>query len=257
MNDPGPIPDRDAEHRSSDVNARDVFATTHWSVVLNAARNDTTTAREALATLCQTYWRPLYIYARHRGYSAPDAEDLVQGFFERFLAKNRLEGVTSGKGRFRAFLLASLKNFLATEWERAQRQKRGGQFTHFSLDWMLAEDRYLQGEANDLSPDRAYDREWALTLLDRVLHRLRDECAAEGKSDRFDRLKPFLTASSEEISYREIAEQLAVEEGAARVAVHRLRKRYRVLVRETIAETLSTSEQVNDEMASLFAALRG
>lgn len=236
---------------------RDVFVTTHWSVVLAAARSDTTRAQEALATLCQTYWRPLYAYARRHTPSSEDAEDIVQGFFAFFLEKNRLGGLSSEQGRFRAFLLASLKNYLANERNRVHRQKRGGHATHLSLDWQDAEHHYQLDPADHLTPDRIYDREWALTLLDRVFQRLRAECAAEGKADQFERLKGHLTLDRTEIPYAEAAREIGLEEGAVRVMVHRLRKRYRNLVREEVGQTLATPGQVEEEMQALFMALRG
>ena len=246
----------DDESRSSPAGeARDVFVSTQWSVVLTAARSDTTRAQEALAALCQTYWRPLYIYARGRGCSRENAEDLVQGFFAHFLQKNRLGGLNREQGRFRAFLLASLKHFMANEWDRAHRLKRGGHATHLSLDWPEAESRCQVEEAGALNPDRAYDREWALTLLDVVFGGLRDECIAEGKAESFHQLKGYLSVGKSEIPYAEVARRLNQDIGAVRVAVHRLRRRYRKLVRQEIARTLSSPEQVDEEMRSLFAAL--
>jgi RNA polymerase sigma factor (sigma-70 family) len=234
-----------------------VFLTTRWSVVLTAARSDTPHARAALATLCQTYWQPLYAYVRRHSRSKEDAEDLVQGFFAQFLAGNKLEGLSSEQGHFRAFLLASLKHFMANEWDRAHRQKRGGHATHFSLDWQHAENRYQLDPADHLSPDRLFDREWAMALLARVLARLGEESAAEGRAEVFERLKIHLMADRDAIPYGKTARDLGMEEGAARVAVHRLRKRYRALVREEIVQTLSSPEQVDEEMRALFAALAG
>src|SRR5436190_12877409 len=170
----------------------DIFATTHWTVVIAAGRGQSGDAEAALEELCRTYWYPLYVYVRRQTATREDAEDLTQAFFARFLERNYLEKLTSQKGRFRAFLLASLKHFLANEWDRANRQKRGGGVTPLSLDWQSADARYQIDPADNLSPDKLYDRAWAVTLLERVITRLGDESAAEGKSKHFESLKPFL-----------------------------------------------------------------
>jgi len=243
------------EHPTSATTAPgDVFATTHWTVVLAAGRKSTPQADVALEELCRTYWYPLYAYVRHHGHSREDAEDLTQAFFARFLEKNYLEGLGSEKGKFRAFLLASLKHFLANEWDRASRQKRGGGVTTLSLDWQDADTRYQIDPADTLSPDKLFDRAWAVTLLERVIVRLRDECAADGRSALFDRLKPFLMVGRSDIPHAQAAAELGMAEGAVRVAVHRLRRRYRQLLREEIAQTLSDPVQVDEEMRALFSA---
>src|SRR5437773_5596073 len=169
----------------------DVFATTHWTVGLAAGRGSSRQADVALEELCRTYWYPLYVYVRRQTSTREDAEDLTQAFFARFLEKNYLEGLNSEKGRFRAFLLASLKHFLANEWDRANRQKRGSGVMLLSLDWQSADTRYQIVPADDLSPDKLYDRAWTVTLLECVINRLRDENAASGKSKLFEQLKPF------------------------------------------------------------------
>ena len=196
----------------------DIFATTRWTVVLAAGRKSTSQANVALEELCRTYWFPLYAYARRRGHSKEDAEDLTQAFFARFLEKNYLEGLRAERGRFRAFLLASLKHFLANESDRAQRQKRGGGLTPLSLDWQDADTRYQLDLADQLSPDKLYDRAWAVALLERVIVRLRDENVAEGKTELFERLKPFLMIGKRAIPYGQAASQLNLSEGAVRVA---------------------------------------
>jgi RNA polymerase sigma factor (sigma-70 family) len=234
---------------------RDVFVTTRWTVVLAAGRKSSPESDRALATLCQTYWYPLYAYVRRRGHSKEEAEDLVQGFFERFLARNYLAGLASEQGRFRAFLLASMKHFLANEWDKANRLKRGGHIGHLSLDWQDAETRYHLDPPDLASPDRLFDREWALALLARVVDRLASECAREGKAALFARARSFLALGSEAIPYNEAARELGLEEGALRVAVHRLRKRYRQLLREEIAQTLIDPAAVEEELKSLRAAL--
>lgn len=234
----------------------DYFFTTCWTVVLAAGRKSSPQSEQALAELCQAYWYPLYAYVRRRGHPREEAEDLVQAFFERFLAKNYLDGLTSERGRFRAFLLASLKHFLAKEWVKAHRQKRGGGLPHLSLDWQRAEDQYHLEPPDPRSPDHLYDREWALALLERVVVRLKAECAAAGKATLFECAKTFLTVGQAEGAYADAAVRLKLDEGAVRVAVHRLRKRYRELLREEIAQTLADPAVVEEELRSLRAALR-
>ncbi len=233
---------------------RDYFATTRWTVVLKAGSAGAPGADQALEDLCSTYWYALYAYVRRQGHSKEDAEDLVQSFFARFLAKNYLEGLSSDRGKFRAFLLASLKHFLANEWDRAGRRKRGGHATHLSLDWTQADQRYHTDPADALSPDKLYDRAWAVTLLERVLVRLRQENAAEGRLASFEALKPFLTVGKSAIPYSDVAKALHMTEEAARVAVHRLRRRYRALLRDEVAQTLSHPGQVEEEMRALLGA---
>jgi RNA polymerase sigma factor (sigma-70 family) len=236
------------------IATRDIFATTRWTVVVAAGSRSTPSADVALEELCATYWYPLYAYVRRRGYSREDSEDLTQSFFVRFLRKNYLEKLSVEHGKFRAFLIASLKHFLANEWDRSQRQKRGGGIPCLSLDWQDADARYQIDPADDLSPDKIYDRAWAVTLLERVISRLREENAKEGKAVLFDRLKPFLTVGRSDIPYAQAAVALAMAEGAVRVAVHRLRRRYRELLREEIGQTLSDPAQVEEEMRALFSA---
>ena len=241
---------------SSSANATpgDIFATTRWTVVLAAGQRHTAQANVALEELCRIYWFPLYAYVRRRGHTREDAEDLVQEFFARFLAKNYLAGLASERGRFRAFLLAALKHFLANEWDRAQTQKRGGGAAHLSLDWQTADTKFQVAAAAEPSPDQAFDREWALALLERVITRLSDECAADGKAESFARLKPFLTAAQSAMPYAQVSAELGLAEGAVRVAVHRLRRRYRELLRDEIAQTLSDPAQVEEELRALFGA---
>lgn len=233
----------------------DVFVTTRWTVVLSAGHKSSPQSDQALGDLCQTYWYPLYAYARRHGHPREDAEDLTQAFFERFLAKNYLEGLSAERGKFRAFLLAAFKHFLANEWDKAQRQKRGGGALHLSLDWQSAEDKYRLEPPDLRSPDRLYDREWTLALLERVILRLEQENAAEGKAALFQRARAFLTLGEDAIPYAQAAAELALDEGALRVAVHRLRKRYRTLLRDEIAQTLADPQQVAEELRSLQAAL--
>jgi RNA polymerase sigma-70 factor (ECF subfamily) len=239
---------------SESSRTQDVFATTHWTVVLAAGQRHTPQADAALEQLCQNYWFPLYAYVRRRGHDKADAEDLVQAFFAKFLAKNYLQGLSAERGRFRAFLLAALKHFLANAWDRSQRQKRGGGATHLSLDWQTADTKFQVAAPNEPGPDQAFDREWALALLSRVIERLQAECTAEGKGKLFEQLKVFLAAGQGETAQSDVAKALGMEEGAVRVAVHRLRKRYRQLLRDEIANTLSDPAMVDEEMRALFGA---
>lgn len=223
-------------------------------MVLAAGRCRTPQADVALEELCRSYWYPLYAYVRRQGHAKEDAEDLVQGFFARFLAKNYLDGLDAERGRFRAFLLAALKHYLANEHDRALRQKRGGGAVPLSLDWAGADTRYRIEPPDLFSPDKLFDREWALALLERVIVRLRDECAADGKARLFACLKPFLSVDQAAIPYDQPAAELGLNEGAVRVAVHRLRRRYRELLRNEIAQTLADPAQVREELQALFAA---
>jgi RNA polymerase sigma-70 factor (ECF subfamily) len=222
-------------------------------VVCDAARGGDDQAAEALGALFATYWPPLYRYVRRLGHSAPDAEDLVQGFFAGLLARDGLRLADREKGRFRAFLLGSLKYYITNEWLREHRLKRGGFAVHLSLDWQHAETGLTIGPADHRSPDLLYDREWAMALLDKVL----GDMAREEAEWDFERWKPFLSVGSERLPYAEIATQFGLTEGAARVAVHRLRKRYRQRLREEIRLTLDGEESVEEEMRALFAALAG
>jgi len=231
-----------------------VFATTHWTVVLAAGRRSTPQADVALEELCRTYWYPLYVYVRRHTATREDAEDLTQSFFAKFLEKNYLEGLRSDKGKFRAFLLAALKHFLANEWDRANRQKRGSGITLLSLDWQSADTRYQIDPADNLSPDKLYDRAWAVTLLERVVTRLRQESDSEGKGKLFEQLKPFLMLGKGAIPNAQAAAALDLTEGAVRVAVHRLRRRFRELLRQEIGQTLADPAQTEEEMRALFNA---
>jgi RNA polymerase sigma-70 factor (ECF subfamily) len=244
-----------SEHSTPATSAPgDIFATTHWTVVLAAGKRHSPQAAVALEELCRTYWFPLYAYVRRRGHTKEDAEDLTQTFFARFLEKNYLEGLSAERGRFRAFLLASLKHFLANEWDKSRRQKRGGGVTPLSLDWQTADTQFQIAATAEPSPDKAFDREWALALLAKVIERLRAECEADGREKQFAELKIFLSAGKGALSHATAAKTLGMDEGAVRVAVHRLRKRYRQLLRDEIAQTLADSADVDEEMRALFGA---
>ena len=234
--------------------AGDIFATTHWTVVLAAGRQHSPQAARALEELCRTYWFPLYAYVRRRGYAREDAEDLTQAFFTRLLEKNSFASLNAGKGKFRAFLLASVKHFLANARDKAHTLKRGGGSIPLSLDWQTADTQFQVAATGEPGPDQAFDREWAVALLARVIERLQNECAVDGKANLFEQLKLFLTAGNDEPAQGEVAQALGMEAGAVRVAIHRLRKRYRQLLRDEIAHTLTDQAMVDDEMRALFGA---
>ena len=233
-----------------------VFVTTHWSVVLTAAtHNDTTRTRDALARLCQTYWYPLYAHVRRRGYSAHDAQDLTQAFFAQLFERQSLASAIPERGRFRSFILAALNHFLANEWKKGMAQKRGGGGQNLSLDWAAAEQRFDLEPATQATPDKLFEKQWALTLLAEVLNRLEHEFQTEGKADLFAALKQTLMGVRESQPYAGLARSLGMNESAVKVAVHRLRKRYRELIRAEIANTLDHSENVEAEMRHLFQVL--
>lgn len=211
-------------------------------------------AADALEWLCAAYWFPIYAYVRRHGFSKEDAEDLTQAFFAKLLERQDFAALKQENGRFRAFLLAALKNFLANERDRAGRLKRGGNITHLSLDWQSADTRFQIADGGQVPPDAAYDREWAVALLGRVIVRLGEESAAEAKVERFEAMKPYLTMGRGEIPYASAAAELSMDESALRVAVHRLRKRYRELLKEEIAHTLSDPAMVEEELAVLLGA---
>jgi RNA polymerase sigma factor (sigma-70 family) len=244
-----------AGHSSNTPRRRSDFASTQWSVVLSAAQNDTETSRSALEKLCRTYWQPLYAFVRRSGRSKEDAEDLVQGFFASFLGRNSVAGVDPQKGRFRAYLLSCLKHYMFNEWKRDRSQKRGGEAVHLPLDWQSAANRYEAKVADDLAPDRLYDREWALTLIERVVNLLGEEFAREGRSEQFEQLKFCLVPGSRKVSHEEMGNSMNKSPEAVRKAVQRLRKRYRKLLQNEVTETLSSPEHLKEEMRALLAAL--
>ena len=234
--------------------ASDYFATTRWTIVVAAGQRSAPEADRALEDLCSVYWYPLYVYVRSQGFSKQDAEDLTQGFFARFLKRNYLEGLSAAKGKFRAFLLAALKHFMLNERDRNSRQKRGGGNLPLSLDWRNADERYQIEQATALSPDKLYDRTWAILLLEQVLQRLENESTSETNATLYTKLRPFLMVGKSEIPYSQVATELGWSEGALRVAVHRLRRRYRELLRLEISQTLADPAQVEEEMQALFHA---
>lgn len=230
------------------------FVTTHWTAVTAAGQRDTTQAREALGGLCQNYWLPLYAYARRRGYLPPDAEDLTQEFFAQLIEKRTVQAADRAKGRFRSFLLTAFKHFLAHEWEKARAEKRGGRVRFIPLPGGTAETHYAPEPASHDTPDRAFDRQWALSLLEVVLGRLRQEYAERGREPLFLGLRETLKAGAE-VRYAELATSLGMSDGAVKVAAHRMRRRYRELLREEIGRTVGSPALVEEELRDLFAAL--
>jgi DNA-directed RNA polymerase specialized sigma24 family protein len=239
------------------------FLTTRWSLVLAAggahASAADTTAHDALSVLCQTYWYPLYAYVRRRGHGADEAQDLTQAFFLRLLEKDAIGLADPDRGRFRSFLLTALKHFLANEWDRASAQKRGGGNAILPLcpDFDAAEQRYGREPADAITPERLYERRWVLTLLDTVLLDLQAQYIAAGRADLFEHLKPYLTGDAQAPPHAQTAAALRLTPGAVQVAIHRLRKRYRDLLREHIQQTVQSPDQVEDEIRDLFRALQG
>jgi RNA polymerase sigma factor (sigma-70 family) len=232
-----------------------LFATTHWSVVLTAAKEDAPEAAAALERLCRTYWYPLYVFVRRRGHSPEDAQDLTQQFFALFLHKEYFRLADRARGRFRTFLLHALEHFLINEWKRAQRAKRGGGTTPISLDVQDAEHRYARELVTTLTPDRAYEKQWAATLLEQVLSALREEYAAAGSSRVFAELADLLWGKDGSVSFAEIGNRLSMTEGAARGAMHRLRTRYREQLRREVAQTVSEPGEVDEELRYLITVV--
>ena len=228
------------------------FQTTNWSLVLAARDEPSAAGREALEALCERYWYPLYACVRGSGHDADAARDLTQDFFARLLERDFLEGVSPEAGRFRSFLLASLKHFLSHERDKRRALKRGGTSIHVSLDDGTAEDRFAREPADHLTPEQVFERRWALTVLDHALEKLKLEHAARGEHHRFERLREFLTGQEPHPSYRDIAGELGVTEEAVKAAVHRLRRRLGVVLREEIADTVARPEEIDDEVRYLL-----
>jgi RNA polymerase sigma factor (sigma-70 family) len=231
------------------------FVTTHWSVVLTAGRRDSTQAKGALEKLCRAYWYPLYAYVRRRGYSVEDAQDLTQAFFARVLERNWLARADQTKGRFRTFLLTAMERFLANEWDKVRAQKRGGGVRNIPIQLDTAETRYGVEPVDLSTPEQAFEYRWALTLLDEVVSQLEAEFGARDQAALFATLKPCLVGERASQPYAELAAKLGMEEGAVKVAVHRLRQRYRELLRAEIANTVASAAEVDEEMRHLFNVL--
>lgn len=237
--------------------AADAFATTRWSLVLAAGGGGSEASARALEQLCRTYWYPVYASIRRRNHGTEEARDLTQGFFATLLARNSLGQVTAPRGRFRWFLLAALKHFLADERDRARAQKRGGGVVPLSLDATAADAQYALEPRDEASPDRLFERRWALTVLEGALARLREEQTLAGRNALLDDLLPFVTAEGGEDTYAGIAARHETTEAAIKMTVQRLRRRLRELLHAMVAETLERPEDAADELRALVAALRG
>jgi DNA-directed RNA polymerase specialized sigma24 family protein len=233
----------------------EAFATTRWSLVRAAGLGEGSDGREALSVLCRTYWYPLYAYLRRHGHQPDEAQDLTQGFFAHLLEGQVLAVADAERGRFRFFLLQSLKNFLSTERRRQFAQKRGGGRPMWSLDFQSGEERYRLEPADPLTPERLFDRRWALTLLEQCLTELRREYESSGRGALFAALESHLEGGPEAPGYAEVGARLGLSEGAVKVAAHRLRRRYREVLREAIAETVSTPEEIDAELRDLLNVL--
>lgn len=234
----------------------DPFTTTQWSRVLEARGGEGSGARLALEELCQIYWRPLYAFVRRQGHDPEASRDLTQAYFTELLAKDFLQAVDPSAGRFRSFLLASLKNFLSHERDRARALKRGGGVQPISLDVESAESRLGGGLADRLTPEHVFELQWAWTVIERSLDRLRQAAVASGTEDRFESLQPFLTEEGTQTPYRVVASRLGMTEGAVRTAVHRLRTSFGAMLRAEIAETVADPAEVDDEIRHLLAILK-
>ena len=232
-----------------------VFTTTHWSIVLKAGQRESQQADEALEKLCRAYWYPIYIFLRRSGCTAHDAEDLTQAFFERVLEKDYLQAVDRTKGKFRSFLLAMLRHFIANHRRDARTQKRGGRVSFISLDDETVDEKHLNSSFADVSAEQSFERQWAMTLLEQVVNRLREEYQSTNKAVLFDELKICLTGDRQAGGYGEMAMRLKTTEAALKMTVSRMRQRYGALLRAEIESTVSTREEADEEMRALFAAL--
>lgn len=242
--------------RDSDAPGPRVFATTHWSVVQAAGHGDSAPAQRALETLCRAYWYPIYVYVRRKGHGPDDAQDLTQEFFAQLIAKEHLRLADREKGKFRTFLLATLDHFLAREWARAHRQKRGGQFTFLSLDEPSPEERYRLEPVDNETPGKKFAKQWALTVLQNALVALEKETISAGKGALFGEVRGVLSDEPDDGTYGRIGARLGMSEGSIRVAVHRLRRRYGELLRSEVAQTVGTASEAEDELRHLMKVLR-
>ena len=242
---------------ATDQPRRAAFPTTRITLIEAARADAGPHAHEALSILCKAYWYPIYAYVRRLGHACDEAEDLTQGFFARVLERHYLHDFDHGRGRFRSFLLAALKHFIANERDAARALKRGGGRLPLPLDELLdADRRYSLEPRNDLTPERIFTRQWALTVLARVQDHLRDEASRQGRDVQFERLKGLIVGDDPGVGYRTLAQELNTTEGALKVAVHRLRRRFRELLRAEIAQTVADPREVGDELRDLFAAIR-
>jgi len=226
-------------------------------MVLSAGEGSLPNAQAALERLCRAYWYPLYAYVRRQGRSVEEAQDLTQEFFARLLQKEYLRHTDPARGRFRTFLLTALKRFLVNDWEKGRAARRGGGQQIISWDERVTETRFLAESADQSTPEKAFEKRWALIVLEQVLERLRDEFTASGHAERFERLKVLLWGEKGSPPYAEVAAELGLTEGALKVAVHRLRQRYRELLRAEVANTVARPEDVDDELRHLIAVISG
>jgi DNA-directed RNA polymerase specialized sigma24 family protein len=231
------------------------FAKTRWSIVISAGRASSPNSRRALESLCETYWYPLYAYVRRRIPDVNEAQDLTQDFFAELLEKNFVGSATPERGRFRAFLLTAFKHFLSKEWDKARAQKRGGGRPPIALDFDSADSRINIEPSSGLAADQLYDRQWAVTLLGQILNRLESEFDRQGKAKHFEELKGFIIGDHGGTTYADIATRLNMTEAAAKMAGSRMRRRYRVLLRDEIVQTVAGPEEVDDEIRNLFSTL--
>jgi RNA polymerase sigma-70 factor (ECF subfamily) len=241
--------------RESNPDSSRTFATTHWSAVLAAGKDESAPARTALETLCRTYWYPIYAYVRRKGHGPDDAQDLTQEFFAQLISKHHLSLADRNKGKFRTFLLATLDYFLAREWSRAHRQKRGGKLSFISLDQQTPEERYRLEPADSDTPEKQFSRQWALTVLQQTMDALERECEAKGKGSLFREARNLLSGERDSGAYAAISQSLGMAPGAARMAVLRLRQRHGELLRAELAKTVDRAEEVEEEMRFLLQAL--
>ncbi len=231
---------------------RRIFATTHWSVVLAAGEGDSAPAHRALETLCAAYWYPIYVYVRRKGYGPDEAEDLTQEFFAQVIAKDHLRLADQAKGKFRTFLLTMLDYFLAREWSRTHRQKRGGQFKFISLDQLTPEERYRLEPTDQATPETKFLKKWALTVLEQAMNALENECRTKNNGELFAEVKELLSNDRDSQTYAEIGRRVGMGEGALRMTVLRLRRRYGELLRQEVAQTVGEPQEVDDEMRLLL-----
>jgi RNA polymerase sigma-70 factor (ECF subfamily) len=242
-------------HPENDQAGHSQFATTRWSMVLAAGRRSSPDADQALETLCETYWFPLYAYARRKVSQPSDAQDLTQSFFATLLEKDYVRPAAPERGRFRAYLLTAFQHFLSKEWEKAKAQKRGGGRLPIRLDFSEGESRWQLEPCSQLTADQLYERQWALAVLNRVMERLAAEMAAGGKTTHFSLLKDFMIGEKGEQTYEDVALKLETTSAAAKMAASRMRRRYRQLLREEIAQTVASPDEVDGEIRDLFATL--
>src|SRR5436190_1310575 len=247
--------DKDEPPRESALDSPRAFATTHWSVVMSAGKDESAPAQRALETLCRAYWYPIYVYVRRKGHGPDDAQDLTQEFFAQLISKHHLRLADRNKGKFRTFLLATLDYFLAREWNKAHRQKRGGQFIFISLDQQTPEQRYRLEPADNDTPEKRFSREWALAVLKQAMDALERECEGNGKGSLFREARNLLSGERDSGAYAGISQSLGLAAGAARMAVLRLRQRHGELLRAELAKTVSRADEVDEEMRFLLQAL--